>query len=67
MRPTFKQDIALQYFPNVSSHSAINRLSGWIKGCPQLLEALHKTGYRSTQKLLTGPQVSLIYEYLGEP
>ena len=67
MKPISKSDLALQYVPNVTPHSAVNRLMAWINGCKALVSGLAKTGYSTRQKYLSAEQVKLIHEYLGEP
>ena len=62
-----KQELASEYFPYIGDHSALNRLRAWINGCPELSEKLAMTGYAPRQRILTGQQVGLVYEYLGEP
>lgn len=67
MKPISKSDLALQYVPNVTPHSAANRLMAWINGCKALVGELAKTGYNTRHKYLSAEQVKLIREYLGEP
>ena len=55
------------YFPNSTSKSAGAQLIRWIKFNQQLWLELANAGYRSGQRLMTPRQVSLIYQYLGEP
>ena len=62
-----KTELALQYLPYYTAHSAVNLLMSWISQSPTLLAALAKTGYRKTQKELTPAQVRLIIDHLGEP
>lgn len=59
--------LAMKYFEDSSPRAARAHLTSWIKRCPELMEKLEATGYRSTQKDLTPRQVRLIIEYLGEP
>ena len=35
-----KRELALMYFPKSDPHVALNHLNSWIKGCPELVEAL---------------------------
>ena len=67
VRPYYKRELAEAYAPNISSASALNRLSKWLKLNLQLNEALLQTGYRGTQKIFTSMQVELIFRYLGRP
>jgi len=62
-----KKELALRYTPDGSYGAAINRLTRWINGDPELLSALHAAGYQDTQRILTPRQVSIIYDYLGTP
>ena len=56
-----KQELALQYFPDATSATAVRHLTRWIARCHPLVEALTGTGYQSRK------QVTLIRQYLGEP
>lgn len=67
IQPYSKKELALAYGPDMSMSGALNRLSAWIKGNPQLMEALASSGYRNGQRMLTSYQVRLIFDYLGEP
>ena len=67
VRPMSKSEIAMAYAPNLTPQGAVNRLMAWIHHNPELTEALERTGYRKTQKLLTSLQVRTIFSYLGEP
>ena len=62
-----KQELALQYFPDSISETAVRHLMRWIAGCHPLVEALGKTGYQSRNRTFTWRQVTLIRQYLGEP
>lgn len=62
-----KQQLALQYFPDAASETAVRHLMRWITGCLPLTEALAKTGYQSRNRSLTWKQVLLIRDFLGEP
>lgn len=62
-----KTELAWQYSPEASQTTALHRLSRWIKGDSELYGKLTKAGYRDNQRLLTPQQVTIIYEYLGEP
>lgn len=67
MKPISKSELALQYVPNATPHSAVNRLMAWIKNCKALVCELADSGYNSHQKYFSAKQVALIHEYLGEP
>ena len=62
-----KTELAMAYAPCLTQQGAVNRLMYWIHHNPELVEALERTGYRRTQKLLTSLQVRTIISYLGEP
>ena len=76
-----KREIATLYFPNINPKSAsekltswinnckplVRKLTTWIKNCKPLTKQLAKTGYRSSTHTLTERQISMIYDYLGEP
>ena len=62
-----KQELALQYFPDSISETAVRHLMRWITGCHPLVEALGKTGYQSRNRSLTWRQVLLIQEFRGKP
>jgi hypothetical protein len=67
IRPMSKSELATAYAPNLTTQGAVNRLMEWIRYNPELSEALFRTGYRKSQKLLTSLQVRIIISYLGEP
>ena len=67
VRPMSKSELAMAYAPCLTPQGAVNRLIDWIRHNPELVEALDRTGYRKTQKLLTSLQVRIIFSYLGEP
>ena len=63
-----KSELALLYFPDASNpHTALNRLNGWIRRCPDLHEALHYCHQSPKAKFFSAQAVRLIVEYLGEP
>lgn len=62
-----KKELALAYAPDLSMSGALNRLANWIKVNKELQAALYAAGYQDRQRCLTPAQVSLIFEYLGEP
>ena len=67
IRPYYKSELAQAYAPDICQGAALNRLALWIRTNKQLAEALRSTDYRTTQRMFTSKQVSLIFEYLGEP
>jgi len=62
-----KKELAFRYSPDCNYGAAINRLTRWISGDPDLLNDLHQAGYKDTQRTLTPKQVQIIYSYLGTP
>lgn len=62
-----KAELAMRYAPELTPHSAVNRLMAWIRLNPTLTEALAAAHYHTRQKVLTARQVALIVEHLGEP
>ena len=62
-----KQDLACQYFPNISPHSAVNKLMSWLERNTELMSRLVELGYRKTQKQFTRDQIRAIYDVILEP
>ena len=62
-----KGEVAALFSPGVTAGAALNRLRRWIYGDPELLEALHRAGYRDGQRIYTPRQVSILFDYLVEP
>lgn len=62
-----KQELALQYFPDLERRSAVRHLVRDIERCSELHRLLLNHGYNSRQKSFTYRQVLLIKQYLGEP
>ncbi|MCH5175455.1 MAG: DUF4248 domain-containing protein [Prevotellaceae bacterium] len=65
--PMSKQELAQLYAPNLTPHSAVNRLALWIERHPTLSAELAANGYRKTLRMLTSRHVGLILKYLGAP
>lgn len=61
------KELAVLYFPNIAPASASTRLKKWITTTPALMDALARTNYRLTARILTPRQVQLITEEFGEP
>ena len=59
-----KQELALQYFPDATSATAVRHLTRWIARCHPLVEALTGTGYQSRNRTFTW-KLSLIH--ISEP
>ena len=62
-----KREIATLYFPDMTPKSASEKLTSWINNCKPLVKRLSKTGYKSGTHTLSDRQISIIYDYLGEP
>ena len=62
-----KREIATLYFPNITEKSASEKLTSWINNCKPLVKRLSKTGYKSGTHTLSDRQISIIFDYLGEP
>ena len=63
-----KSELAWLYFPTANSaHTAVNHLMAWVRRNPDLVNGLHKLGYRNSAKFFTPKEVALIIDYLGEP
>ena len=62
-----KRELATLYFPAISPKSASEKLTSWINNCKPLVRKLSKTGYKSGTHSLTERQISMIYDFLGEP
>lgn len=67
IRPYSKSELAQAYAPAITQQAAVKRLVAWIKVNRKLSESLQQMGYYKTQRVFTGRQVALIFEYLGEP
>ncbi len=67
IRPYSKSELAHAYAPDISQQSAVKRLVTWIKINGELSENLRRAGYYKNQRMFTSKQVSLIFEYIGEP
>lgn len=65
--PMTKRELAQMYSPDLTPHSAVNRLMRWVRHHPVLRAKLEGSGYRKRARLLSARQVGLIVEYLGEP
>ena len=62
-----KSELAQRYLPRVKPATARRTMRAWIEKCPELKEALLKSGYTDKGILLTPVQVQLHYDFLGEP
>ena len=62
-----KRELAQTYFPLITADSAVRKLTTWIKNCKPLMKKLAKTGYKDGAHTLSDRQISIIFDYLGEP
>ena len=63
-----KSELAMMYFPDTKDpHTAMNRLTSYIRRCKPLNEAIISCGSSKKSKFFTPKEVALISEYLGEP
>ena len=62
-----KREVAKIYFPQITADSAVRKLTTWINNCKPLSRKLSKTGYKSGTHTLSDRQISMIFDYLGEP
>lgn len=62
-----RTELAIKYNPMLDPHSAWRKLKEWIAYNKELTDALLKAGYDPRRRSFTPKQVSLIFEYLGEP
>ena len=67
IRSYSKQELAMLYFPSASPHVAVNRLTGWIRRCRPLSEALAAIHYNKRAKFFTPREIALIIHFIGEP
>lgn len=61
------KELSAMYFPHSSIRSAGVQLKRWFVYNKPLMQALVDAGYYNGQKILTPKQVTLVFEYLGEP
>lgn len=62
-----KRGLAILYSPHVKMETARRKLRSWVKFNKKLEEELTRLGYSEYSKILSPPQVKVIFEYLGEP
>ena len=62
-----KREIATLYFPNKNPKSAFEKITVWINNCKPLVRKLSRTGYKSGTHTLADRQISIFFDYLGEP
>ena len=61
------RELGGMYFPTATPESQSRQLKRWISINKNLVDALNKNGYQDRQRYLTPKQVSLIFEFLGDP
>ena len=68
IRPYSKRELARLYFPEtVHADSAVANLHNQIRRIPALVRELAEANYRTSDKVFTPKQVSILVRYLGEP
>ena len=67
IRSYSKQELAMLYFPDARPHVAVNRLTGWMRRCHALRDALTECHYNKHAKFFTPREVELIIHFIGEP
>ena len=65
--PMSKKQLALAYAPELSESGAYKRLHQWLHFNKQLMSDLYAANYQDSQRVFTGKQVAIIFQYLGEP
>lgn len=61
------KELAMQYAPDLTPHSASKRLLKWVLVNKKLHERLLRLGWTRGGHLLTPVQVGAIVEFLGKP
>lgn len=67
MRAITLRELAQQYFPHSTAHSAVTQLRGWLLRNKPLVARLTELSYKSRQRTLTPLQHEAYLYYLGEP
>ena len=67
MKVYTKRELAMLYFPNSSPKVATNHLAAWIRRTTDLRRQLSEAGYKPSAKMFTVRQLTIIYNFLGEP
>lgn len=62
-----KVELAMLYNPQLPLTPAVNTLARWIRMNRVLSEALRTVDYNKYRHSFTPREVSLIFQYLGEP
>ena len=62
-----KGELAQLYCPNITTAAARKKLMLWINLYPNLMDALHQSGFSDSTRSFTPAQVKLIVDALGEP
>ena len=65
--PMSKKQLALAYAPELSESGAYKRLHQWLHFNKNLMADLRAANYQDKQRVFTGKQVAIIFQYLGEP
>lgn len=67
MRAITLRELAQQYFPHSTAHSAVTQLRSWVLRNKPLMTRLSELSYKPRQRTLTPLQHEAYLYYLGEP
>lgn len=67
MKAIYMNELAQQYFPHSTKHSAVTQLRRWIVLCTPLQHRLEELCFHKGQRALTPKQYEAVVGYLGEP
>lgn len=67
IRAYTKKELALLYFPDSTSSTAVKHLTSMIRRCDMLWDELQAMGYYSNRKTFTPREVKAIIDWLGAP
>lgn len=67
MSTIYLRELAQQYFPDSTPHSAVTQLRGWVLLNKPLMARLTELSYKPRQRALTPLQHAAYLYYLGEP
>ncbi len=67
LKPYYKKDLALRYFPACSEKYALRKLNEWIAVNRSLDRALRDGPESTHDHTYSVRQVKLIFQYLGSP
>lgn len=67
MNAIYVNELARQYFPHSTRHSAVTQLRRWIVLCMPLQNRLEELSFHKGQRALTPKQHEAIVEFIGDP